>query len=29
MNCGICGTELEPEEEDEGICRNCQASMLI
>ena len=28
MNCAICGEELEPEEEPEGICRNCQSSML-
>ena len=21
--CGISGTELKPDEEDEGICRNC------
>ena len=21
--CGIFGTELKPDEEDEGICRNC------
>ena len=23
--CSICGTELLPEEEGEGICRNCQS----
>ena len=26
--CSICGGLLEPDEEDEGICRNCQSSML-
>jgi hypothetical protein len=25
MNCGICGTELKPEEEVSGICYNCQS----
>ena len=24
--CEICGDELSPEEEDEGICQNCKAS---
>jgi uncharacterized OB-fold protein len=24
--CENCGEELTPEEEDEGICRNCKAS---
>ena len=28
MNCNICGAKLEEWEEDEGICRNCQSSML-
>jgi hypothetical protein len=22
--CSICGEELKPEEEDEGICENCK-----
>ena len=22
--CEICGEELDPEEEDEGICKNCK-----
>lgn len=26
--CSICGEPLEPDEEDEGICINCQASMI-
>ena len=26
--CSICGDPLDPDEEDEGICRNCQASIL-
>jgi len=26
--CSICGEPLDPGEEDEGICRNCQSSML-
>jgi DNA-directed RNA polymerase subunit RPC12/RpoP len=26
--CSICGEPLEPDEEAEGICRNCQSSML-
>ena len=29
MNCAICGEVLEPEEEPEGICRNCQSIMSI
>jgi DNA-directed RNA polymerase subunit RPC12/RpoP len=28
MNCSICGAELDEYERDEGICRNCQSSML-
>jgi|GEM_PF-966965 len=24
--CEICGEELSPEEEDEGICENCKTS---
>jgi len=26
MYCEICGEELEPEEEAEGICEKCKAS---
>ena len=26
--CRICGKRLDADEEDEGICRNCQASMI-
>ena len=26
--CSICGEPLEPDEEDEDICRNCQASII-
>ena len=26
--CSICGEPLEPDEGGEGICRNCQSSML-
>ena len=29
MNCGICGRELEDWEEDEGICDDCQASIIL
>ena len=29
MNCEICGKELEEWEEDEGICEDCQASIVI
>jgi len=28
MYCNICGDELEPEEEEEGICWNCQSAIL-
>ncbi len=24
--CSICGDELDPEEEDEGICQSCKLS---
>ena len=24
--CEICGEELDPEEEEEGICQNCKAT---
>jgi len=24
MYCEICGEELDPSEEDEGICKNCK-----
>ena len=26
--CEICGRELDPEEEFEGICKNCKNSQL-
>lgn len=26
--CSICGDPLDPDEEDEGICRNCQSSII-
>jgi len=26
--CSICGSELTEDEISEGICRNCQASMI-
>lgn len=26
--CSICGDPIEPDEEIEGICRNCQASII-
>jgi len=28
MKCKICGTELEPEEEEQGICLNCQSNII-
>jgi len=27
--CSICGKSLDPDEEEEGICRNCQSSIII
>ena len=24
--CEICGEELDPDEEEEGICKNCKSS---
>jgi len=24
--CEICGDELDPEEEEEGVCKNCKKS---
>ena len=27
-DCSICGDPQEPDEEDEGICRNCQNSIV-
>ncbi|EMR74036.1 hypothetical protein MBGDN05_00585 [Thermoplasmatales archaeon SCGC AB-539-N05] len=27
-HCSICGEPLEPDEEGEGICSNCQASIV-
>jgi len=24
MYCSVCGEELEPEDEEEGICRSCK-----
>lgn len=26
--CSVCGSELMPEEETDGICRNCQCSIV-
>jgi len=26
MYCTICGEELEPEDEEEGMCQNCKLS---
>ena len=28
VNCSICEDPLEPEEEEEGIYRNCQSSIV-
>ena len=28
MICKICGEELEPDEEPEGICWNCQSALV-
>jgi len=29
MSCEVCGCKLEPEEKDEGICRNCQSILSL
>lgn len=28
LHCSICGSRLCQDEEDEGICLNCQSSMV-